>query len=127
MKQHTIKCECIDTCSVWKMWKAHKSKYVKPRPEYQNDMSKTKDNYVSADLQKVIMLPRMDQFETAIFTRRLCLFNETFAEIGADKKNIGVLWHEGCAGRKDEEIASAYYRFLTSCRDEKEKIIWADN
>ena len=101
MKQHKIKCGCIDTCSVWKMWRAHKSKYVKARSEYQNDMSKTRDKcelYVSADLQKVIMLPRIDQFKTALFTRRCCLCNETFAEIGDGKKNKGFLWHEGCAG-----------------------------
>jgi len=39
---------------------------------------------VSVDLQKVIMLPRMECFK-AIFTKRIIVFNESFVPIG--KKN----------------------------------------
>lgn len=36
----------------------------------------------SVDLQKVIMLPRMPGVKTAVFTRRITAFHETFAMVG---------------------------------------------
>ena len=56
------------------------------------------------------MLPRLPGMKKAIFTRRIILFHETFAPLGGTKNNqnkpIGVIWHEGIAGRYDEDLAS---------------------
>ena len=51
----------------------------------------------SADLQKVIMLPRMPGVKTAVFTKRIVGFHEKFASIGVNEsktkktKNMPVL------------------------------------
>ena len=69
--------------------------------------------HLCVDLQKVIMLPRLPGYKTAIFTRRLVTFNQTFAPLGYknDKKNntnrpLGIIWHEAIACRFAENIAS---------------------
>ena len=83
-------CDCTEICDVWVSWRQHKTKFIQARKEYRSDSGQPKKNntlIVSSDLQKVVMLPRMDQFKTSIFTRRLCLFNETFAEVGTDLIN----------------------------------------
>ena len=67
----------------------------------------------------------------AIFTRRIIAFHETFASVGeksANKDNtISVSWHEAIAGRKAEEIASAFVAAFTKERDKKHIIYWCDN
>ena len=87
----------------------------------------------SVDLQKVIMLPRMPGNKTAVFTKRIVAFHETFAAVGVREKkkkkknNISVIWHEGIAGRKQEEITSAFVKALKHERDQKHIIYWLDN
>ena len=68
----------------------------------------------------------MEQFKEAIFTRRLNVFNETFAGLGSRKK-YATIWHEATAGRNDEDIASTYYSFIKANRDAETITIWADN
>ena len=56
------------------------------RAEYKQDkeyMSVTPEGTTifAVDLQKVVMLPRIEQFKSAIFCHRLVAFNETFASI----------------------------------------------
>jgi len=48
------------------------------------------------------MLPRMDNFKAAIFTKRVIAFNESFVPIGprSSTKPLAVIWHEGVSGRK---------------------------
>lgn len=77
--------------------------------------------YVSADLQKVIMLPRMDNFKVAIFTKRVIAFNESFVPIGprSSTKPLAVIWHEGVSGRKQEDLTSCYYAFFLFYKDKK--------
>ena len=57
----------------------------------------------SVDLQKVIMLPRMPGVKSAIFTKRIVAYHETFAVVGNAEKNkdkhVSVVWHEGISGR----------------------------
>ena len=88
------------------------------RKEYKDDKEIAKHDkktvYLSADLQKVILLPRLPGYKRSIFTSRLITFNMTFSPIGDIKKahnsrGLGFLWHEGISGRKDENISSAYY------------------
>ena len=45
--------------------------------------------FVSADMQKVMMMPFMRGVKTCVFTNRLVAFHETFAPLGqqAEKKN----------------------------------------
>lgn len=87
--------------------------------------------FYSIDLQKVIMLPRLDSFKEVIFTKRISSYNESFAPMGTfhDKKNpiISVIWHEGIGGRKKENIISAYYKFFLKLRDYKQILLWVDN
>ena len=70
---------------------------------------------------------------TAIFAKRIIGFHETFATVGkksqkkTKKKTLSVVWHEGIAGRKAEEITSAYVTALKRERDVKHVIYWMDN
>lgn len=62
------------------------------------------------------------------FSRKLVLFNETFAQPGKNKRAVCVLWHEGESGRKAYNIASAYINFLLKyCRDLKHVYFSVDN
>lgn len=50
--------------------------------------SENETAYYSADMQKVIMLPRLEIFNQAVFTNRLIVSNEYFVPIGKlNKKN----------------------------------------
>lgn len=119
-----------DTCN---NYANHKEKYTKARKQYDSDAKKAlreEDVYVSADLQKIIMLPRLDSFKSAIFCPRLVAYNETFVLL---KKYIGtnsvyaVAWHEAISGRKQEDLVSAFRVFLLSRRDAVTITIWLDN
>jgi hypothetical protein len=86
----------------------------------------------SVDLQKVIMLPRMPGIKSVVFTKRIVAFHETFALIGKDKKktpdkkHISVLWHEGIAGRKAEELAAAFVKAALNEQGCKHFVYWLD-
>jgi len=60
------------------------------------------------------MLPRMDNFKAAIFTKRVIAFNESFVPIGprSSIKPLAVIWHERVSGRKQEDLTSCYYAFF---------------
>lgn len=119
-------------CRVCQKWVKHYDNYRSARKAYQNDKKKewqAREICLSVDLQKVIMLPRMETFQSVCFTRRLVAFNETFVPVAGqkNKKPFAAVWHEGIAGRKCEEIISTYYQFLLFYRDEKKIVIWLDN
>lgn len=102
------------------------------RHKYREDAERIKnekDVVYSADLQKVIMLPRMDTFKTALITQRIIAFNETFAPVGKNQKEnpLAVLWHEAVAGRKKEELVSTFHHFFLSVRDSIKITLWLDN
>lgn len=68
----------------------------------------------TVDMQKVISMPKLST-KDYFFSRKLVLFNETFAvpEALSETKNTQLmLWHEGEAGRKAFNVASAYHVFL---------------
>ena len=127
--------ECSSSCEKCKSYTLHKERAKNARTAYRSDAAlpnSDSDIIVSADLQKVIMLPRINMFKIVLFTRRLCLFNETFATVGPkrnDKKkvNTAYLWHEGIAGRKDEDIASTFWKFINDNRDATSITFWLDN
>ena len=75
------------------------------------------EEYFAADLQKVIMLPRLPGMKTAIFTRRIILFHETFVPLGGHgSRPYGYIWHEGIRGRNDEDLCSVFIKFLENPR-----------
>lgn len=76
-------------CEACKLWKVH-LKYVEyTRKAYQEDVANANNqtNFlaVSGDLQKVIMLPRIDMFKRVLFTRRISVYNESFVPLGTQK------------------------------------------
>lgn len=85
--------------------------------------------YYCADLQKVIMLPAIDQFKTCISTRRLTTFNGNFVPLGSTKKSqsLAILWHEGVSNRKKEDLVSTFFQFFLTFRDSKRINLWLDN
>ena len=118
-------------CEMCKKWKLHIEKANASRCEYQKDKNAQNPNMpvFSADLQKVIMLPRMDTFKSVVFTKRIIAFNETFAPLGSTNVNqpVAVLWHEAIADRRKEDIISAFHAFLLMNRDHDEITLWLDN
>jgi len=72
-------------------------------------------------IYKKIMLPRMEEFKTAVFTRRIIALNESFVPVGTRSScfPLAVLWHEGVAGRKKDEIISAFYQFFLQRWDQE--------
>nr|CAH7733291.1 unnamed protein product [Callosobruchus chinensis] len=113
-------------------WKQHKEKYVAAREEYERDKKERQPEklIVSADLQKVIMLPRAEMFKEVIFTPRVTAFNESFVPVGAYSKGfkpLAVIWHEGVRGRKKEDLISTFYAFFLNNRDTQSITMWLDN
>lgn len=83
----------------------------------------------TVDMQKVITMPKLCT-KVFFFSRKLVLFNETFAEVGKNKPAICMLWSEEQSGRKAFDVASAYVLFIRKhCRDYDQLIlpIYADN
>jgi len=122
------------TCAICVKYQKHINKADRGRREYRVDSDRSVGLFpehaiFSADLQKVIMLPRMEMFKTDLFTRRIIAFNESFVPVGEKPiaKPTAVLWHEGLAGRKKEDIVSAFHSFFLAQRDAKFITLWLDN
>ena len=123
-----------ETCTKINDYELHQQRYTESRMEYQKDKDQASTNqpclYFSVDLEKVIQLPRMDQFKSAIFCPRIIALNESFVPLGGSSgSNVpyAVLWDETLSGRRQEDIISAYRSFFTHHRDEKHFVLWADN
>lgn len=124
-------------CEACCKWQSHISKAEESRRNYRIDRDmqespsgeETNRVVYSADLQKVIMLPRLETLKTVLFTRRIIAFNESFVPLGNKPaaKPMAVLWHEGLSGRKKEDIVSAFHAFFISQRDAKVIVLWLDN
>ncbi|CAG9763025.1 unnamed protein product [Ceutorhynchus assimilis] len=121
-----------DTCQECTTWKEPQQKYREARKEYAKDGAKEDELCFSADLQKVIMLPRCDMFKEVIFIPRIIVFNETFVPVG--KKTSGpenypyaFVWHEAISGRSKDDLVSIFYNFLLCLRDAKHITVWLDN
>ena len=62
---HKQSCECDVMCSKYTAYIIHKRKLVQACKEYKRDAPlprNVSEAYVSADLQKVIIIPQMNQF-----------------------------------------------------------------
>lgn len=111
-------------------WNKHKQSALESHQSYQADAVRDWPDMTSVrsvDLQKVIMLPHMPGVKSAVFTRRIMAYHETFASVGKKKNTISVLWHEGMAGRSAAEMTSANTTALEKERDVCHSIFWVDN
>jgi hypothetical protein len=120
--------ECLD-CEICKKIGEHQRKFREARESYCKDKA-SKSMAYAVDLQKVVVLPIMDQFKTAIFTPRLVTFNETFAHLGgatAVNPNITALWHEATSGQNAPDIASAFWNFFIQVNCSLPIVLWLDN
>lgn len=130
-KNHT-KENLDDQCDRCQLWSKHINRAKAARSMYRSNADSNFDEKticVSADLQKIIMLPRIDTFKKVVFIKRLVAYHESFVPVGKKSKAFpyAVVWHEAIAGRCKEEITSAFFAFLLRNRDAENIIIWLDN
>lgn len=99
-------------CEYCRSYGVDYQKYVTVRQEYKNDVEKqniyntnSEIAYFAADLEKMTMLPRMEEFKIVMFCPRVILFIESFVPIGEK-------WYEAISGRKMGDIASCFRAFL---------------
>ncbi|KAL2076341.1 hypothetical protein ACEWY4_028042 [Coilia grayii] len=133
MKQHEVVSTAGGGCETCQKWEVHHYHAIRGREHYRMDAEKEEEVHSvvrSVDLQKVIMLPRMPGVKTAVFTRRISAFHETFATVGKmsskEKRAMSVIWHEGIAGRSAVEVTSAYVTCL-SLEGVQHVTYWVDN
>ncbi|KAL0860407.1 hypothetical protein ABMA27_009801 [Loxostege sticticalis] len=112
-------------CMECRNYETHHTKYIAARAEYQrdSDMQTNADSdsdtaYFAIDLQKVIMLPRMEEFKKVMFCPRMIVFNESFVPIG-EKKAI-----ENC---QTFAAICCFRVFFLQNRDFKHLVLWLDN
>lgn len=121
-----------ENCKICIKWKIHETKYIDARNLYKIHSTQQNDNNcvtVSADLQKVIMLPRAEIFKKVIFTKRTIAYHESFAPVGSNShiKPLTCILHEGTTGRNKEDIISTFYTFFKKHRDVPTIQKWLDN
>jgi len=122
----------LESCNICQNWTAHTRRAREARKQYRWDADENRSSHrvlFSADLEKVVMLPRIDMFKTVLFTRRIIAFNESFVPVGGKQslKPMAVIWHEAVAGQKKEDIISVFHEFFTACRDTEHIVLWLDN
>lgn len=124
---HVKECLVAD-CKECETWGKHHKLYKAARAEYQNDCARN-EVVITADLQKVIMLPRCDTFKEVIFVPRIIAYNESFVPAGKRPKVpfFAVVWHEATAGRCKSDIISSFYSYFLQMRDITHLILWMDN
>jgi len=110
----------------------HKLEANLRRAHYRADGEANDKLVYTLDLQKIMLLPRLEQFKEAIFCRRLVTFHETLApagQISEEKPVLSAIWHEGIAGRSAREVASAILKLLQSPQlpEKEEMVVWLDN
>lgn len=121
-----------ENCDKCVLWSKHITRANEARKMYKSSSDSRFDDKtvcVSADLQKVIMLPRIDTFKRVLFVKRLVAYHESFVPVGKKPKALpyAVVWHEATAGRCKEEIISTFFAFLLKNRDAENIILWLDN
>ena len=76
--------ERLATCLQCEKWQQHSKSATESRLHYRSDAERDlpEDTSIrSVDLQKVIMLPRLPGVKSAVFTRRIVAYHETFASV----------------------------------------------
>ena len=78
------------------------------------------------DLQQVMFVPMLTH-STMFYSRQLSTYN-LGVHIGDTGSSFMCMWHEGIGGRGGNEIASCFFRVVTSGRITKDRlVIWCDN
>ena len=115
-------CDC-DVCAHYPKHREDASQARKALHEDEGKMEND-DSIVLAttDMQKAITLPKMPT-KDHFFSRKLVIFNQTFATPGKNKDCTCVLWHEEQAGRKAWNVANAYVEFIKMHRDKERHIL----
>ena len=135
-------------CEECDSWVRHFENAKLSRTAYRNDADRYPEPgklFLSGDMQKVVLLPRLPGMKKCIFTRRIIAFNETFAPLKPSKevkktwqkekkiptnvKPVGIVWHEGITGRNDEDVTSANTKLFTlpDYREATDIVEWLDN
>ena len=87
--------------------------------------------YLFVDMQNAVILPRIPGVKTAVFTKRLIVFHETFATLGSKScgNPFGAIPYEGIDRRSAEELASTYSKIFRQpkMRDYENIVLSADN
>ena len=102
-------------------------------PDKEAVATKNDTLFLSSDMQKVILLPRLPGYKVSLFTNSLLIINQSFAPISKEEvsknKALGTLWHEEIRGRKDGDVTSAFIQALeyAEFRGSKNYVIWLDN
>ena len=115
-------------CILRKNYQIHDEIAAEARDEYQRDVAKQwgeGSRCIAVDMQKVIMLPKMN-IKEHFFVSRLTVFNETFASLSGDE-DMCVLWHEALSGRDASDVTSAYYQAIINSSNCNRFTFWADN
>lgn len=102
--------------------KKHLEKNNNARCQYNLDMQKNRADATvfAADMQKIILLPKMPNVKEAFFTPRLITINETFVNMQADGgRHYCFLWHEAIQNRNMENVSSAFIQLLIHNKNEK--------
>lgn len=123
----------MDGCDKCIAWKNHIDAAQEARQLYQEQCGE-EDAIVSADLQKIIMLPRVDTFKKVLFVKRMTTYHESYdiaqtnnRPTKSNLKPFAVIWHEGVTGRNKEDLISTFYAFLKHNREANTITIWLDN
>ena len=108
-----------EQCELCKKATLHLKKAEEARTEYRKDKEEEDPtaSTFAADMQKVILLPKMTLKEH-FFVSRLVVFNETFASVYGEV-DLLILWHEAIAGRNANHVSSAFIKVIKSCNTEK--------
>lgn len=120
-------------CDDCKSWSIHLERVKIARLKYKECSENTLPLGTicySADLMKVVMLPRVDVFKSVLFTKRIIAFNESFAPVGTCQQKetpFAAIWNEAINGRHCEDIISAFHAFMLEKRDAKKIILFLDN
>lgn len=119
-------------CEVCQKWEVHINRAKRSRELYRKECESVCEPNtlrVSADLEKVIMIPRIDMFKKVVFTQRIVVYNESFVPLKTLKNNkpFAALWHEGISGRSKEAIISTFFSFMLHNRDVEHFVFWLDN
>lgn len=107
-----------DVCDHCYQHAVHVENFVRAREWYAYDQTReleASELVVSADMQKVVVLPIIRGSKACIFAPRLVAYNETFANVNdkvTEKKTLAVLWHEAITGRSASDVACAFFAFL---------------
>ena len=136
--QHEVhKKDCsAEECDVCRSWSLHIESARTSRMHYKTDLDKddADEVFLSCDMQKIIMLPRMPGVKSCVFTRRLVAFHKTFAPLGGKQKPgqarpLGILWHEGISGRNADDVMSCFAKVMQNpvYRDTAKFTFYADN